>query len=59
MPHRKKTNHAPASHGEVIAKAERRFANADKQHARIKADPKVEISRAQRRVKSAKNEKPD
>jgi hypothetical protein len=57
MPDRKKRDHKPASpDSEVIAKAERRFAKADKQRARIKADPKGEVSREQRR---AKKEKPD
>jgi hypothetical protein len=55
MPDRKKRDHKPASpDGEVIAKAERRFAQADKQRARIKADPRGEISREQSRVKTKK-----
>jgi hypothetical protein len=58
MPNRKKRDHTTASHDEVTAKAERRFEKADKQRARIKADPKEEVSRAQGRVKDAKNEKP-
>ena len=44
---------------EVIAKAERRFAKADKQRADVKADPKGEVAREQSRVKRAKKEKPD
>ena len=43
----------------VIAKAERRLAEADKQRARIKADPEGEVARERRRVKRAKKEKPD
>jgi hypothetical protein len=57
MPHRKSGDHEPER--EVIAKAERRFANADKQRAGIKADPKGEVAREQARVKRAKKEKPD
>jgi hypothetical protein len=45
--------------GEVIAKAERRLAQADKQRARIKADPEREVARERLRVKRAKKEKPD
>jgi hypothetical protein len=52
MPDRKKGDHKSASPaGEVIAKAEQRFADADKQRARIKADPKGEVSRERRRAK--------
>jgi hypothetical protein len=43
----------------VIAKAEQRLAEADKQRARIKADPEGEVARERRRVKRAKKEKPD
>jgi hypothetical protein len=57
MPDRKKRNHKPASPArEVIAKAERRFAKADKQRAGIRADPKGEVAREHGRVKRAKNE---
>jgi hypothetical protein len=60
MPDRKKGDHKPASPaGEVIAKAERRLAEADKQRARIKADPEREVAREKERVKRAKKEKPD
>ncbi len=59
MPHRKSRDHKPASPRDVIAKAERRFAKVDKQRADIKADPKAEVAREQRRVKRAKREKPD
>jgi hypothetical protein len=60
MPDRKKGDHKPASpYGKVIAKAERRLARADKQRAGIKADPRGEVAREQRRVKRAKKEKPD
>jgi hypothetical protein len=45
--------------GEVIAKAEQRLEEADKQHARIKADPEREVARERLRVKRAKKEKPD
>jgi hypothetical protein len=43
---------------EVIAKAEGRFAKADKQRSRMKADPKSEVAREQSRVNRAKKEKP-
>jgi len=59
MPHRKSRDHKPASPREVIAKAERRFAKADKQRAGIKADPEREVARERLRVKRAKKEKPD
>jgi hypothetical protein len=55
MPHRKESDHKPASPArEVIAKAERRLAEADKQRARIKADPAREVARERLRVKRAK-----
>jgi hypothetical protein len=58
MPDRKNGDHKPASPvGEVIAKAERRLAEADKQRARIKADPEREVARERLRVKRAKKEK--
>src|SRR5260370_31905497 len=38
----------------VVAKAERRLAEADKQRARIKADPEGEVARERLRVKRAK-----
>jgi hypothetical protein len=62
MPKRSKTvikgrsAHA-ASKREVIAKAERRFKKADKQRARIKADPVREVVRDRVRVKRGKKEK--
>jgi hypothetical protein len=60
MPDRKKGDHKPASPvGEVVAKAERRLAEADKQRARIKADPVREVVRERLRVKRAKKDKPD
>jgi len=60
MPDRKKRDHTPASPAHVvIAKAERRLAEADKQRARIKADPEREVARERLRVKRAKKEKPD
>ena len=43
----------------VIAKAERRLAEADKQRARIKADPEREVARERLRVERAKKEKSD
>ncbi len=59
-PDRKKRDHKPASpDGEVIAKAERRFAKADEQRASVKADPVREVALEQQRVKLAKKEKPD
>jgi hypothetical protein len=36
---------------EVIAKAEERFAKADKQRAGLKADPKREVARERQRIK--------
>jgi hypothetical protein len=42
------SNHA------VIAKAERRLEKADRQRARIKADLKEEVIRAQQRVQRSK-----
>jgi len=39
-----------AKRHEVIEKAERRFAKADKQRASIKADPKEAVRRAKERV---------
>lgn len=64
MPNRRKTiikgPSAPAApKRQVIAKAERRLAEADKQRARIKADPVREVVRERSRVKRAKKEKPD
>jgi hypothetical protein len=59
MPHRKSRDHKLASPDrEVIAKAEGRFEKADKQRARIKADPIREVAREQWRVERAKKEKP-
>jgi hypothetical protein len=61
MPGRKKGDNKPASpDGEVIANAERRLAEADKQRARIKADPEWEVARVKRakKDKRAKKEKP-
>jgi hypothetical protein len=55
MPHRKNRGHkARFPDREVIAKAEGRFAKADKQRAGIKANPKREVAHAQRRVKRVK-----
>jgi hypothetical protein len=60
MPRRKSRDHKPAfPDREVIAKAEGRFAKAEKQRAGIKTDPKREVAREQGRVKRAKKEKPD
>jgi hypothetical protein len=42
----------------IIAKAERRLVEADKQRARIKANPEREVAREKGRVKRAKKEKP-
>ena len=42
--------HKDAKRHEVIEKAERRFAKADKQRASIKADPKEAVRRAKERV---------
>jgi hypothetical protein len=41
-----------------LPKAEGRFEKADKQRARIKADPIREVAREQWRVERAKKEKP-
>jgi hypothetical protein len=43
----------PASPKKVTARAERRFAKADKQHAGVKTNLKKEIAREKRRVKRA------
>jgi hypothetical protein len=43
----------------VIAKAERRLAEADEQRARIKANPEREVVRERLRVKRTKKEKSD
>jgi hypothetical protein len=43
---------------EIIAKAEGRFAKADKQRARIKVDPKGTVAREQERVHRFKKLKP-
>ena len=60
MSHRKSGDHKPAfPDREIIAKAEGRFAKADKQRAGIKTDPKREVAREQWRVKRAQKEKPD
>jgi hypothetical protein len=61
MPHRKSRDHKSAfPDREVIAKAEGRFAKADKQRAGIKANTKREVVREQRRgAKRTKKEKPD
>src|SRR5713101_3368389 len=57
---RKKRDHKPAAPAHVvIAKADRRFAEADKQRTRIKADPEREVARERLRVKRATKEKPD
>ena len=59
MPHRKSKAHKAAfPDREVIAKAEGRFAKADKQRVGVKVDPKREVAREQRRVKRTKEEKP-
>jgi hypothetical protein len=42
---------------ETIAKAEGRLAKADKQRARIKANPKKAVTREQQRVKRAEKDK--
>lgn len=44
---------------EVIAKAEGRFAKADKQRAGIKADPRGEVIREQRRAERPTTKKSD
>jgi hypothetical protein len=60
MRHRKSRDDKPTSaEAEVTAKADRRFAKADKQRARLKVDPKREVAREQRRVQRTKKEKPD
>src|SRR5205085_9098977 len=62
MPNRSKTIiKGPSAHAapkrQVIAKAERRLAEADKQRARIKADPVREVVRERLRVKRANKER--
>ncbi len=57
---RKKRDHKPVALAHVvIAKANQRFAEADKQRTRIKADPEREVARERLRVKRATKEKPD
>ena len=57
MPHRKTRGRKRAfPDREVIAKAEGRFAKADKQRAGIKANPKREVTREQGRAKRTKKE---
>lgn len=55
MPERKKKSAYPDR--EIIAKAEGRFAKADKQRASIKADPKKAVEREQERVQRVKTVK--
>ena len=43
---------------EIIAKADGRFAKADKQRANIKADPKKAVKREQERAQRIKRNKP-
>jgi hypothetical protein len=52
MPHRKRKARFPDR--EIIAKAEGRFAKADKQRAGINANPKREVVREQARAKRVK-----
>jgi hypothetical protein len=44
---------------EIIAKADGRFAKADKQRANIKADPKKAVAREQERARRFRGTKPD
>ncbi|MGH7091603.1 MAG: hypothetical protein ACREFQ_22155 [Stellaceae bacterium] len=58
MPRRKRRSRQPAfPDREVIAKAQGRFAKADKQRAGMKANPKREVAREQQRVKRVKSQK--
>ncbi len=57
-PHNKHRKPGSPSHA-AIAKAERRFEKADRQRARVKADLKEEVIRAQQRVQRSKSEKTD
>jgi hypothetical protein len=59
MPHRKIRGSKPVAFPdrEVIAKAEGRFAKADKQRAGIKSDPKREVIREQRRAERSSTKK--
>ena len=61
MPHRKIRGSKPVAFPdrEVIAKADGRFAKADKQRAGIKADPKREVIREQRRAERPSMKKSD
>lgn len=52
-PHNRHRKPGSPNHA-VIAKAERRLTRADKQRARIKADLKEEVIRAQQRVQRSK-----
>ena len=46
-----------SKHREVVAKAEKRFAKADKQRASIKADPKEAVRRAKERLGRGESKK--
>jgi hypothetical protein len=54
MPNRKKGKKSAFPDREVIAKAEGRFAKADKQRASIKADPRGIVIREQERARRSK-----
>ena len=51
MPHRKTRDHNSAfPDREIIAKAEGRFAKADKQRTGLSADPEREVAREKQRI---------
>ena len=56
MSHRMRRSRQPAfPDREVVAKAQGRFAKADKQHAGMEANPKREVAREQQRAKRVRN----
>ena len=61
MPHRKnrRSRRSAFPDREIIAKAEGRFAKADKQRANIKANPKRAVTREQERMRHFKRAKPE
>lgn len=56
---KRRANKAAFPDREIIAKADGRFAKADKQRANIRADPQNAVSREKRRITRRKPEKPD
>lgn len=57
--HKSRAHQAAFPDREIIAKAEGRFAKADKQRASIKADHQKTVAREKQRLKLLQKEKPD